>query len=242
MKYSIKKLNFYVIAFAVILFSLVVSSCSTPKPLSWEYKTNTHYVQEQLINKAAYIKPFKDERPESNQGSYYISYIPGMPFGWQTYNRPEEKKSHMATADWKFNPSKDFAKALEADLLESKIFTNAKYTESNISDGIVINGTIKKCKYKSKMFTYCASVFGSYLWYLGAPCYSWKNEVEVSLECIDAKTGNILFHKTYEGDFKQVRWVYSSNYKTPDFEFDYILQEIYLKFIDDLKQSRVVKL
>lgn len=225
----------------IVLAVSLITSCSTPKPLGWSYEPNKHYIQEQLVDKIVYIPPFKDERPETNQGSPYISYIPGMPFGWQTFERPEEKKAHIATANWEFNPSKDFAKSLETDLKSSKIFKEAKYTENKVNDGILIEGTIKKCKYKSKMYTYCASVFGSWLWYLGAPAYNWKNEVEVTLKCIDAKTGNILFVETYEGEFKQLRWIYSSTYGTPDFEFDYIIQGIYKQFLKDLRGSRIVK-
>lgn len=225
----------------IVLAVSLITSCSTPKPLGWSYEPNKHYVQENLTSKNVYVKPFKDERPETNQGSPYISYIPGMPFGWQTYDRPEDKKSHMATSTWEFNPSKDFAKSLETDLNASKIFKEAKYVEREVKDGILIEGTIKKCKYKSKMFTYGASIFGSWLWYLGAPSYSWKNEVELTLKCIDVKTGNILLSETYTGEFKQLRWIYSSTFGTPDFEFDFIIQGIYKKFFEDLRGSRVVE-
>lgn len=228
------------IRIAVIFITItLLSSCTTSKPLTWSYETNDYRSQEQLSNKNVSVIPFQDSRVGNNEGSIYTGYIPVVPFGWQTQNKPEAAKNHYYTTDWKFDPSKDFAKALETELTKANIFNKATYKESKPEESdLILTGEIIQTKYKSKMFTYGASVLSGFLWYVGAPSNSWRNELELKIICKDPKTGQVVFEKKYYRDYRSVKWIYTTG--GSDFEFDYLLKQVYEEFIQDLKNSRAI--
>ena len=225
----------------VFLAITILSSCSSTKPFMWDYQANTYYEQENWTSKSLVIKPFIDEREGVNKNKSSMAYIPGIPFGWQNYSKPEDSKSHLLTSGWEVNPSKDFAKSLEKELETSNISPVIKYSESDKDADFIIEGIIKKSSYKSKTFSYCVSPFYGFLWYLGAPAFEWQNEIELTLVCKDNRTGSLLFKETYHEKFKKLMWLYTVNSDSTDFEYDYLLKQIYKKFVEELKESKVIR-
>lgn len=225
--------HFKLFLFAVVISALItLSGCKVQTKILWTYTPNTYSESVKKVDKKISVKPFMDARLEKNSKLDMLYLVPALPFGWTTLNKPEIKFSKILA----FEPTKDYANSLVMELRNANLFKDVIYTETEPSNGLLIEGKIITTKYKQKTFSYCTSIGSYYLWYLGCPMMSFVNECCLELNCKDVKTKEVIFSKTYIVKYHKTVWIYKPK---ANFNYSLILQEIYKEFITDLKNSKV---
>jgi hypothetical protein len=215
-----------------ILAALIFSGCSTQRV--WTYKADPYVKTEPLVNKSVAVPPLADSRENVNNNLIGLMYIPVMPFGWMNLNTPEGGQAHVASGLWLFKPPEDLAKAIAEEINNSGIFKEAFFTNRASEGELNLKGNLKSTYYNGKIFTYCISFYGAYLWLIGFPAGSYENNLEISFELVEASTGKVLWNETYKKDFSKVFWIYAPG---ADFRYDLLLKEIMKEIIPSLKNK-----
>lgn len=213
-------------------------NCASNK--SWLYKSNNYEGDKKVkVAKIAIVTTFKDNRENENTDAWLMYMIPLMPFGWQTLGTPEGNSMHAHSALWtNFKPSEDFAKALASELEDASVFKAVSYeTGKRVESDYLVEGNLKKMHYKSKLLSYCLSVYGPVLWLVGLPSSTISNEIELEISVTNRKTNKVVFQKSYQSEpYSKVSWIYSMD---NDFAYPDLLKKIYAQFVTDLKASQI---
>lgn len=173
------------------------------------------------------VVPFEDKRKDMNSSSgALLFYVPLVPFGYVTYQRPELASSFVSISEFDFKPSEDLANAVLSSLRRSNIFKDAFYTsgaEKGKAD-LLLCGEVLSTEYYGRSFSYCLSSASRIFWVLGLPSGSSRNELVVKLRlkrCSDDKIvweysfskEETIFHNIYMNRGKDVK-AYSSIMET----------------------------
>lgn len=203
-------------------------SCQVQK--GWVYKPNTYRHTEKNMEKV-YVHTFQDCRDRKNQEASLLYLIPFVPFGWQNLSMPEHIQQYVLPTHWEdFNPKIDFAQALVEEIKKGSHFKEVLYTNDIVESAYQIQGKIINTDYRSKIYSYCMSFGGGFLWFLGFPVGSFNNNLEIELTCYDAN-GDVFLQKTYHPkQYKKTVWIYKPK---GDFEFASLLKSAYADFIRD---------
>ena len=216
----------------VICALLTMMGCATQR--SWTYNADPYVKTEPLVHKSVAVTPLADDRENINRSWIGLMYIPVMPFGWVNYHTPEGVPMHVTSGPWIFKPTQDIAKAIAEEINNSGIFEEAFFTNRASEAELQLKGTIKSTKYGGKLYSYCISSFGVYLWVIGFPAGSYKNNLELSFELVEFSTGKVLWSKTFKEDFSKVFWIYAPG---ADFRYDLLLKDIMKDVIPSLKKD-----
>ena len=162
--------------------------------------------------------------------------IPLFPYGWQTMYTPEGGQEHRTSGFWLFTPTDDFAKAIAIELENSSMFEEVFFTNRPSEADLSLMGTIESTQYTSKMYTYCLSLVGIYLWLFGLPSGSASNELVLDLKLVDNVTEEIIWESRYAKSARSTSWIYALN---SDFFYDSMLKEIMTEVTGSLKRELV---
>ena len=97
-----------------------------------------------------------------------------------------------------------------------------------------LKGTIESTQYTSRMYTYCLSLVGIYLWLFGLPSGTASNQLILHLKLVDNATDQIIWESRYKKSARSTSWIYALN---SDFFYDTMLKEIMKEVIVSLKKS-----
>jgi hypothetical protein len=215
-----------------VFAALISSGCSTQRV--WTYKSDPYVKTEPLVNKSVAVAPLADNRENVNHNLIAIGYIPLMPFGWMNMNTPEGGQAHVASGLWLFKPPEDIAKAIAEEINNSGIFREAFFTNRASEGELSLRGNLKSTYYHGNIITYCMSIYGAYLWFIGLPAGIYENNLEISLELVEGSTGKVLWNETYKKEFSKTFWIYAPG---ADFRYDQLLKEIMKEVIPSLKNK-----
>jgi hypothetical protein len=173
---------------ALFLFFLT-TACNTQAQWTYPMEPSDLYRSDGASSQLTVaVLPFKDERPVRNRGATtWLYVIPGMPFGWMTYERPEAARTFNSLAEYRFQLDEDLGKAATRSFEESKLFRRAYFTlggELSEAD-LVLRGTARRTRYYGRVISYCLSFYGPALWYFGLPAGTSTNDVELVLSLQD---------------------------------------------------------
>ena len=143
---------------------------------------------------------------------------------------------HTTSGLWLFKPSEDFSKAIAEEIQTAGIFKEAFFTYKTSEGDLVLRGEIKSTYYSGKLFTYCLSFFGVYLWFIGLPAASASNTLELGFQLEDSASGQVLWQGSYTKEEGAVSWIY---FIKPDFYYDKLLKDIMNEAIPSLRQTLV---
>lgn len=185
----------------------------------------------------AVVLPFKDLRENVNEnkmGLYLIPILPG--YGWVNYATPEGMQMHLNSGLWtNYKPTEDFPKALAGEIENTKIFKEIYFDFKKGDADISIEGKIISTYYKVTIISYGLSVYGPVLWFIGLPAGTISNDLSIELNCVDIKSNNVIFSKTYTAtQYKKTSWIYAL---PNDFNYPSMLKDLYKDFIGDLKNQ-----
>jgi hypothetical protein len=218
-----------------IFIALIFSGCSSQRV--WTYKADPYVRTEPLVSKSVAVTPLADNRENVNHNLTALGYIPIMPLGWMNLNTPEGGQIHIASGVWLFKPPEDMAKAIAEEINNSGIFKEAFFTNRASEGELNLRGNLKSTYYHGTILTYCLSIYGVYLWFVGFPAGSYGNDLEISFELVESSTGKVLWNGTYKKEFSKVFWIYAPG---ADFRYDQLLKDIMKDVIKSLK-SKFVK-
>ena len=144
---------------------------------------------------------------------------------------------HITSGLWtNYTPTEDFAKALAAELQNSRIFEEAYFDFKRGDADVVVSGKILDTKYKGKILSYGLSLYGPLFWFFGLPAGTITNELSVELSCLEAKSNRELFSKRYSAaPYRKTTWIYSM---ANDFSYPSLLKEAYDHFLEDLRSQQ----
>jgi hypothetical protein len=211
---------------------LMMAGCVTQR--AWTYKAEPPVNMKPMINKSVAVSPLTDGRENVNKNMIMMYLIPLMPFGWQDLKTPEGVQAHINSGLWLFKPSEDFAKAIADELSNSGIFKEAFFTNRPSEGDLIFKGEIKSTDYHGKMITYCLSIYGPDLWFIGFPATYIENILGLSLQLVDPKTNDVLWQGTYEKKEANTSWIYDLQ---SDFTYDILLKEIMKEVLPSLKNK-----
>lgn len=224
-----------VVCFLMVLVSATFVGCASQK--AWVYTPNNYSQASTDSNKTAVVLPFFDSRKNINNNRILLYMIPLMPFGWADYDAPEGAQMHMNSGLWtNYRPTEDFAKALAQEIKYAGIFEEAYFDFKKGDSNVIFQGEILSTQYNGKIISYGLSVYGPLLWFVGFPASTVSNELSVKLSCLDSKTNQTLFSKTYSApEYSKVSWIYALD---NDFNYPSMLKGIYKDFVDELMKKQ----
>jgi len=190
------------------------------------------------LNKVVVVNPLQDNRPYKNTNAIFIYLIPVAPFGFSSYNRPDDANMFLTHSSYNLDASEDFSKAIKTEFENHKVFNETFFSERENEPNVdlVLCGKIEKTKYDNKMITYGLSVYGPLLWFFGLPAGTAKNTISLTLELKNLKTKNILWEYKIEKEWGTTVGLYY-NWAAEFDGFPKILQEGLQEAIQDLKNT-----
>ncbi|MCP4651932.1 MAG: hypothetical protein GY858_00910 [Candidatus Omnitrophica bacterium] len=207
-----------------------ITGCATQR--GWRYQAEPAQEREPLINKSVAVPPFKDNRPDKNTNAVMMYLVPLMPYGWCDYSIPESGNTKLNSTDWQFKPTEDLAKAAAEELRASGLFKEVFFTQRASEGDLVFQGTINSTRYWGKMYSYCLSVYGPNLWFLGLPAGTVNNELGVSFKLSDNSAQDVIWERNASEVYNKTFNLYSM---PSDFTYDILYKKILLDSLGDLE-------
>ena len=219
---------------ALLFLCALLSGCANQK--AWVYAPNTYPAARVTTNKKAVVLPLEDARSNQNQDAWLLYMIPPMPCGWQHFNVPEGSSMHIVSGAWhNYRPTEDYAKALAEELKRTGLFSEAYFDFRKSDSDITVAGRILSSKYDGYIYSYCLSVYGPFLWFIGLPAASTRNELSVELSARDSRTDALLLTKVYTATPREsTSWIYVMK---NDFNYAEMLAEVNKQFCTDLEAN-----
>ena len=151
--------------------------------------------------------------PVGDHGSFFLGFIPLMPFGYVEKEQPELSEDFVSLGRYHFDVQNDLANAAFASLKSSNLFSSVKRANSmdQAKDADYIWRTsVTSTFYRGRMFSYGITyLLSPVLWVVGVPSGSSTNELAVNFELVERATGEVVWtHKYYGSDYLN-HWIYA---------------------------------
>ena len=163
-----------------------------------------------------YFDPMQADRaaahPYGDHGSFYLGFVPLMPFGFVEKEEPENSEDFVSLGRFHFNLQNDLANAAIMSLRSSNLFAAVKRanTLEQADTDYIWRGKVTNTYYRGSMYAYCITyLLSPVLWVLGAPYGTSENELWVGFELVDRATGKVLWNYDYRGRDFIVHWIYA---------------------------------
>jgi len=176
----------------IFVLSIVLTGCGTTA--KFVYPANAqNLIRLYETPKYGYsvaVVPFEEARSDKNQSAYWAYLIPLVPYGTNNYERPDAARMFVSINEFTFNVSEDLAKAAVVSLQKSNLFRNVYFSYGGDADkaDFILKGVTKSTQYQGKIYSYCLSVYGPLLWFIGLPAGTSQNRLSLDLSL--AKTGS----------------------------------------------------
>lgn len=212
------------------LMLIMLSGCVVKR--SWTYQSEPKEFKKSETNLRIAVLPMTDRRENQNTNALLMSWIPLFPYGWSDYKTPE---GTSLISDMK--SSEDFAKAVAQDLNNSNMFKEVFFSYKESDGDYFVVGEINTAQIKEKLFSYGLSIFGSYLWFLGAPAIYQQNNMDITFKILD-KNYKEYFRKSYKSNKGEVIWIYETLVGNGHpFKLDILLKDVISQFKIDLHEE-----
>ena len=217
--------------FAAVAAAVLLAGCTNVATFDYVAApgTMTKFREAGSAAKTIAVLPFLDQRgtkyfdpmqagqaaahPAGDHGSFYLGFIPLVPFGFVEKEEPENSEDFVSLGRFHFDLQNDLANAAMLSLKESNLFarvTRANNLEQAANADYIWRGTVTNTYYRGNMFSYCITYFLSPgLWILGAPSGSSENELGVKFELVERAGGKVLWTYDYRGRDYIVHWIYA---------------------------------
>jgi len=214
--------------FAVCVIAAVATGCASTR--SWTYRPEAPVDRQPIMDRTVVVLPVEDLRTNENTDLMSLYLIPLMPFGWQTFDTPEGPDRHLTSRTWNFRPSEDIAKAIAQDLQNLGLFKESFFGFRSSEGDLVLRSQLHSTRYESRLISYCLSVYGPLLWFIGFPSGTYSNELRLELRLEDRSTGELFWAGGVNEIEGSVVWFYALD---ADFNYDSLLKRgLRLAFTD----------
>ena len=154
-----------------------------------------------------------EDRPAGDHGSFFLGFIPLMPFGYVEKEQPENSEDFVSLGRFHFDVQNDLAAAAIASLKSSGLFSNvtkANNAAQAANADYIWRGSVSSTFYRGRMFSYGITYFFSHiLWVVGVPSGSSTNELGVKFELVDRASGSVVWEYSYLNSDYLNHWIYA---------------------------------
>jgi hypothetical protein len=179
-----------------LALAAAVGGCST-RVGRWTYPCGKYPTAVSPRRSAAVVavEPFLDLRGEINETWLVWGYVPLLPYGAATFERPDATQGGQYDGRFDCTPTEDLAKAAAAEIeregLAARVFFTFEPEEAAATH--VLRGRIRSFENDQTMITYCISYLCQVLWYLGVPQGTSYNSIWVDLELWDRSKKSVVW-------------------------------------------------
>ena len=203
---NIAKFDYSAAPGALPRFSEAGSGTKSVAVMPFMDRRGTKYFDPELAEQA-------EGRAVGDHGSFFLGFIPFMPFGYVEKDQPELSEDFVSLGRYHFDVQNDLAAAAFASLKSSNLFSDVKRANNmaQAQDADYIwRSSVSSTFYRGRMFSYGISyVFSSLLWVVGFPTGSSTNELAVQFELVERATGNVVWeYKFAKSDYLN-HWLYA---------------------------------
>ena len=157
--------------------------------------------------------PQGSARFAGDHGSFFLGFIPLMPFGYVEKEQPENSEDFVSLGRFHFDIQNDLSAAAMASLKSSGLFSNvtkANNAAQAANADYIWRGSVTSTFYRGRMFTYGLTYFVSpVLWVVGIPSGSSTNELGVKFELVDRAGGDVVWSYSYLASDYLNHWIYA---------------------------------
>ena len=217
------------VAFAAAAFLLGACNNIAKFDYSGAPGTMARFREAGAASKSVAVMPFMDQRgakyfdpaqadlaadrPAGDHGSFFLGFIPLLPFGYVEKEQPENSEDFVSLERFHFDVQNDLAAAAFMSLKASNLFssvTRANNAAQAADADYIWRGSVSSTFYRGRMFSYCITYFFSpVLWVVGIPSGSSTNELAVKFELVERATGNVVWQYDYRNSDYLNHWLYA---------------------------------
>ena len=196
----------------ILLFSVAVSGCAIPR--TWHYPptppgTLLNLKAAKAVPVKVAVQPLRDLRGENANESSWMVAIPLVPYGVDSFDRPENYETLEGAPLIRMTPSRDFARAIADELRNAGVFSSVTYEDGNApAADLVLTGSVKTTGWRRAYTTYMLGPVGPLLWMLGAPIATTTNRVVIDLQLAPAGSAQTLWKFSIEFEDRHVIGAY----------------------------------
>jgi hypothetical protein len=153
------------------------------------------------------VLPLADTRELKNRNALWVALF--FVAGPASYTRPEAGGGYISHAAYNARPPEDIAQAVTAELKGVGLFKEAFFTQRENEPNVdfLLRGELTRMQYNGTMITY-VPLLGAYLWFLGLPVGTARNEISMRLWAERAGTGEKVWESVVEGKSRRVIGLY----------------------------------
>lgn len=154
---------------------------------------------------------YSDSRP-GDHGSFYLGFIPLMPYGWVEKAEPEGSADFVTMGRYHFDLSNDLADAAVQSLKNSNLFSSVGRANklSQAQSDYIWRGKVQSTHYKGRMYSYGITyLLAPVLWAVGLPMGNSVNELWVSFELVKRSSGQVIWQYDYRNSDYINHWLYA---------------------------------
>ena len=176
-------------------------------------------IAEHQYNCTIDVENFQDKRPRIGSNKMFFFWIPLLPYGWGYYNRPEDGTMYLGINGFDFEPNFQLRQAAEMSLKHSKLFQNDYFLNPYIEEkpDYIFTGIINSTLYRQKVFSYCLSVDGPLLWFIGAPMGWTENQLDIDFILKSTKDNKTVWSYNAKNSEDSVHWFYYQGQDVKDY-------------------------
>ncbi len=213
-------MNKKILAFPVLI--LLLSGCTNVATFDYNGAPGAaaSFQEAGSAGKTVAVLPFLDQRgvqdaePDEagDHGSFYLGFIPLMPFGYIIKGEPEKTDDFVSLGRFHFDAVNDLTHAAAVSLKSSGLFADVKRAGSlqQTNADYVWRGKILSTRYRGNMYSYCITYFLSPLfWIIGAPCGTSWNTLHVQFELVERTSGKVVWQYDYHHQDSINHWIYA---------------------------------
>lgn len=217
---------------ALLGLALLAVGCAETR--SWAYSPAPRATGAPAVDSALVVPPLIDRRTNENSNRVLLYMIPLVPFGPMDCHTPEGVPMHIQSGAWKFTPTDDFARAIAQEIDAARIFREA-FTDSRASAApYVMTGELVSTDYEGKIISYCLSVYGPILWFIGFPSSTSANRIEIRLALVQPPSEQPIWTHTMKAEDSETHWIYAMK---SDFRYDALLKREMPAMIESLRAA-----
>ena len=221
----------FIFSAVCIAAACILSACNNVATFDYSAATGTlaRFREAGSATKSVAVMPFMDQRgtkyfdpeqaaqaadhPAGDHGSFFLGFIPLMPFGYVEKEQPELSEDFVSLGYFHFDVQNDLAAAAMASLKSSNLFSSVKKANnaSQAADADYIwRGSVTSTFYRGRMFSYGITyLFSHILWVVGMPSGSSTNELAVKFELVDRASGEVVWDYSYSNSDYLNHWIYA---------------------------------
>lgn len=123
------------------------------------------------ITASLVVLPFNDVRGTEEQVEYWKVAIPLVPSGKTFYDQPETALKPEPVDEVRFNPPRDFSRALADEIREANVFSSVAFADTStaITSDLVLHGNLRSTRWERDITTYLLGPMGTVFWFIGLP-------------------------------------------------------------------------